>query len=256
MSTDAELIALVRAGTTVAFEVLYVRHVEAARTRARQLSWRCQVDADDLVSEGFRHVLEILLTGRGPTHSFRAYLLTTITRVAFARTRKDARHVLAYDPHAHQVTAHLADQEPDHSAAVENLLDRTLALRAYRSLPSAAQQVLWYTEICGMRPGKVAPLLRISPNAVSARAHRAREELRTAYLEAHVADSRIAPACAPYVHDLAAWVRNSLRPRRRHRMQAHLSGCRHCRDLAADLDADLDAVDTTPPATPFTTAEP
>ncbi|SDK00599.1 RNA polymerase sigma factor, sigma-70 family [Lentzea albidocapillata subsp. violacea] len=249
MATDAELIARVRAGATVAFEVLYARHIEAARARARQLSWSCQVDADDLVSEGFHHVLEILLTGRGPTHSFRGYLLTTITRAAFAHARKDARRVLTEDPHAHQLAARLAVQEPDQSATVENLLDRALALRAYRSLPATAQHVLWYIEICGMSPGKVAPLLHISANAVSARAHRAREDLRTAYLEAHLTGARIAPACAPFAQDLAAWVRTALRPRRRRRMQTHLRYCRHCRDLADDLAA----VDTTPPATPFAT---
>lgn len=240
--SDAELIVLMRTDPTAAFESLYRRHVDAARSRARYLT-RNPTDADDLVSEGFAQVLTVLLNGRGgPTHSFRGYLLTTITHVALALHRRDARLVLSSDPGAAADDPRDADLRSYQELAVESAVDRRLAVRAFRTLPQESQQLLWYTEVIGSSPATLAKMLRTSPNAVSARAYRARDSLRTAYLNAHVTGARSATACAPFVRDLAAWVRNALRPRRRHSVQDHLSRCPHCHDLADTLAS----VNTTP----------
>ncbi|MFS8104248.1 sigma-70 family RNA polymerase sigma factor [Lentzea alba] len=231
-----------RTEAAAAFEALYLRHVDAARTRARYLA-RNPIDADDLVSEGFAQVLAVLQSGKGgPTRSFRGYLLTTITHAALALHRRDSRLVLTSDPGTTADDARHAEQRSHQESAVENALDRLLAARAFRSLPSRTQQLLWYTEVVGASPAALARALRTSPNAVSARAHRARESLRTAYLDAHVAGACGADACTPFVRDLAAFIRNALGPRRRHSVQDHLTRCPLCRDLSETLTS----INTTP----------
>ncbi|WP_394620050.1 RNA polymerase sigma factor [Lentzea sp. JNUCC 0626] len=237
---------MTRTRPAAAFDALYRRHFEAAHARARWLV-HSSIDADDLVSEGFAQVMAILLAGRGPTRSFRAYLLTTITHVALARQRRDARLVLVADPGEYDTEPSCAQPASFQELALEQVVDRRLAMIAFESLPSTAREVLWYTEIIGASPAAVARTLRASPNAVSARALRAREALRTAYLDAFLPDSRRRPACTPFVRDLAAWQRNALRPRRQRGIHQHLTRCPHCRDLAEGLAS----VNTTPDAVVF-----
>jgi len=44
-------------------------------------------EADDLVSESFAKILQVLRGGGGPDAAFRAYLYTTVRRVAYDRTK-------------------------------------------------------------------------------------------------------------------------------------------------------------------------
>ncbi|MEV0679042.1 RNA polymerase sigma factor [Actinosynnema sp. NPDC050436] len=234
-ASDDRLVALVRAGTVAAFSPLYERHLAVARARARHLVPRCPAEADEVVSEGFLRVLEVLLAGGGPTRSFRAYLLTTITRAALARKRREAQELLTGDPAADEAAHARADPMPYPERAVEGVLERSLALRAFDRLPAAAREVLLYTEVLGYPPAVAAPLLDISPNAVSSRAHRAREALRAAYLDAHVTRRPFPPGCAHVVEELGTWARRALRPRRRSVVDEHLGECGDCRDLADEL---------------------
>ncbi len=234
-TNDERLMALVRAGTVSAFSPLYERHLAAARARARHLVPRHQAEADEVVSEGFLRVLEILLGGGGPTRSFRAYLLTTITHAALARKRREAQELLTGDPAADEAACARAAPQPHHEHAFEGLLERSLAIRAFERLPASAQQVLLYTEVLGMSPAHAAPLLDISPNAVSSRAHRAREALRAAYLDAHVTKPVDQPGCTHVVNELGGWARGALRPRRRSIVDEHLAKCRNCRKLADEV---------------------
>ena len=94
--SDAELIAAVRGGDAEAYGALFERHAGAARNLARQHS-RNDADADDLVSEAFAKVLQVLHSGGGPDVSFRAYLFTTLRRVAYDRTRAGAKVQLTDD---------------------------------------------------------------------------------------------------------------------------------------------------------------
>ena len=67
-------------------------------------------------------------------------------------------------------------------------LDSTLAARAFHRLPERWQTVLWHTEVEQESPAEVAPLLGLTPNGVAALAYRAREGLRQAYLQEHLAN--------------------------------------------------------------------
>src|SRR5689334_9766148 len=78
-ATDAELIERVRCGDLDAYTALFRRHYDVALRQARRLTDAHA--AEDLVSEAFTKVLDLLRRGRGPDRAFRAYLLTTVRRL-------------------------------------------------------------------------------------------------------------------------------------------------------------------------------
>ncbi|WP_460443972.1 sigma-70 family RNA polymerase sigma factor, partial [Amycolatopsis cihanbeyliensis] len=230
--SDAELIASVRGGELTAYGTLYERHVSAAYNLARQLA-RSSAEADDLVSDAFSKVLETLRAGKGPDTAFRAYLLTALRHTAYDKTRKDRRVDLNEDmaevggPAAEALTVPFSD------TALAGL-ERTMAAKAFARLPERWQAVLWHTEIEQQSPAEVAPLLGLTANGVSALAYRAREGLRQAYLQVHLAETTAA-RCRATADRLGAWTRDGLSKRERAQVETHLDECDRCRALAAEL---------------------
>ena len=106
----------------------------------------------------FARTLSVLQGGGGPDVTFRAYLFTVIRNTAASWGR--ARHEIAID----ELDA-IADPVSTDSALVEQD-DRTLTHRAFRSLPTRWQEVLWYTEVESLGVSETAPLLGMKPNAV------------------------------------------------------------------------------------------
>jgi RNA polymerase sigma factor (sigma-70 family) len=229
--SDVELLEAVRGGTIQAYGQLYARHVQAAHNLARQLT-RSPIEADDLVSDAFAKVLATLRTGGGPESAFRAYLLTALRHTAYDKTRRDRRLDLVDDIEAVSRTER-ATIVPFHDTAVAQL-DRSLAVKAFTSLPERWQTVLWHTAIEGQSPHEVAPLLGLTSNGVSAMAYRAREGLRKAYLQAHVADNP-SERCRAATAKLGSWTRSGLSRHENIQVEAHLDKCVGCRTLAAEL---------------------
>ncbi len=229
--SDADLIDAVRDGKVEAYGKLYERHVRAAHILALQLS-SSSSDADDLVADAFAKVLAALRTGGGPGAAFRPYLLTAVRHTAYDKTRKERRLELAGDieevPGAVRVTS-----VPFRDKALEDL-DQALAATAFASLPERWQTVLWHTAIEGQSPGEIAPLLGLTANGVSAMAFRAREGLRKAFLQAHVAQEP-AEGCRTTVTKLGAWTRGGLKGREAVQLDAHMDDCADCRKLASEL---------------------
>ena len=230
--SDAELITAVREGDVKAYGSLYERHVTSAYNLARQLS-RSTAEADDLVSEAFARVLDTLRAGRGPDSAFRAYLLTSLRHVAYDKTRKDRKVELTEDVTTVSGVSTEKISEPFRDTAVAGL-ERSLAAKAFARLPERWQAVLWHTEIEGQSPAEVAPLLGLTPNGVSALAYRAREGLRQAYLQVHLAETT-ENRCRDSVHKLGAWTRGGLSKRETTQVETHLDECDRCRALAAEL---------------------
>jgi RNA polymerase sigma factor (sigma-70 family) len=218
---DAHLIESVRAGQLDAYGQLYERHVSAAYNLARQLA-RSSAEADDLVSEAFARVLDTLRAGRGPDDAFRAYLLTSLRHVAYDKTRRDRKAELTDDATTVSGVSMTAE------------LQRLLAAKAFARLPERWQTVLWHTEVEGQSPAEVAPLLGLTANGVSALAYRAREGLRQAYLQVHLAEST-ADRCRATTDKLGAWTRGGLSKREITQVEAHLDKCERCRALAVEL---------------------
>ncbi|ONI80085.1 hypothetical protein ALI22I_42405 [Saccharothrix sp. ALI-22-I] len=229
--SDAELIQAVRGGAIQAYGQLFERHVGAARNLARNLA-RSGAEADDLVSDAFAKVLDTLRAGGGPDSAFRAYLLTALRHTAYDKTRKDKRLKLSDDVEAVSGVEKVTTV-PFHDPAVATL-ERSLASRAFASLPERWQTVLWQTEIEGQSAAEVAPLLGLTANGASALAYRAREGLKTAYLQAHLAHNPT-NRCRASVAKLGAWTRGGLTRRETAHVEAHLDECPSCRALAAEL---------------------
>jgi RNA polymerase sigma factor (sigma-70 family) len=228
-NSDAALIARVRAGDRGAFGELWARHEESARRLARQLTKPANVD--DLVSEAFARLLAALAAGGGPDGAFRPYLLSTLRNLHSDQKRFDRRQVsLGTDDERDALT-------PPAPSAADTALERAdeqAAWRAWQSLPPTQRTVLWHLVVEEESPTTVARLLGTSPNGVSSRATRARERLRQAFLQQHIAAARD-EQCAQVRNQLGAYVRGALSNRDRRGTDRHLARCTGCRASLGEI---------------------
>ncbi|WP_067486231.1 sigma-70 family RNA polymerase sigma factor [Actinomadura hibisca] len=246
--SDAVLISRIRAGDPSAYGMLYERHLDAARGLARHLIGGDA--ADDAVQDTFTKVLDVLRRGGGPQSGFRPYLLTAVRRTVYDRYRSEKRlhstdEIELFDP-----------GQPFEDPALAGL-ERSMIVRAYQSLPERWRAVLWHTVVEGAKPAEVAPLLGLTANGAAALAYRAREGLRQAYLQMHLAEPRPAAEhaqhdaagvaagaavsagaderCRPALDRLGAYVRGGLAKRESRLVEEHLDDCPRCKAIHAEL---------------------
>src|SRR5450830_570315 len=229
-SSDAELIAAVRGGDSVAFGQLYERHAGAARAVARQYT-NSAADAEDVVSDSFAKVFTILQGGGGPDVAFRAYLFTVVRRVAIASLGAGKR-VQPTDDLA-QYEGSIGSQPGVDEPAIAGF-ERGVVAKAYDSLPERWQAVLWYTEVEGLQPAQIGPILGLTANGVAALAYRAREGLRQAYLQNHLTTVKD-ESCRAVSDKLGAYVRGGLAKREQALVDQRLDECPKCRGLVLEL---------------------
>jgi RNA polymerase sigma factor (sigma-70 family) len=226
-TSDAELIESARSGDTRAFGELWQRHFRSAARVARQCT--SSIDADDLVSEAFARIFQRVLAGGGPVGAFRPYLYTTIRNLAATWGSQQSRDVQV------DLIEDFEDERiPDDPAAWA--LDRTLTAQAFRSLPERWQTVLWYTEVEGMDPHEVAPIMGMTANGVAALSYRAREGLRKAWLQAHINDAQVSGECQFVMGKLGEHTRDGLGDRDRKRVEAHLLTCAKCSIVSEEVE--------------------
>ncbi|OEU96418.1 sigma-70 family RNA polymerase sigma factor [Streptomyces oceani] len=239
---DAALLTRMREGDSEAYDELFRRHADAVRRYART----CCRDADtaeDLTGEVFARTLQAVRRGAGPRTAVRAYLLTSVRRVAAAWAKTTRREQLVEDFAVFAQSAARASTARDEDtldlgADVRAMreADRSLAVEAFRSLPEKYQTVLWHTTVEDAKPKDVAPLLGLSDNATAVLAHRAREKLKQAYLQAHVSHSLTSGGdCARYADRLGAYARGGLRTRAERGLRKHLEACARCRTAALEV---------------------
>lgn len=239
---DADLIQRMRGGDDSAYEELFRRHSEAVRRYARTCC-RDAHTADDLTAEVFARTLQAVRGGAGPEQAVRAYLLTTVRRVAASWTKSAKREQLVEDfaVFAAQAVASSGISDDDTlelGADVRAMheAEQSLAMQAFRSLPERWQAVLWHTTVEEESPSQVAPLFGLTANATAVLAGRAREGLKQAYLQAHVSASLTAGGdCARYADRLGAYARGGLRMRAERGLRKHLAECAKCRLAAGEL---------------------
>ena len=224
--SDAELISRVRNGDLEAYGELYARHHHAAERMARQLV--PANDADDLASDAFAKVLDALRGGGGPDVSFRAYLLTTVRRVHVDRIRSGKKVQTTDD-----IASYEREPETFDDPTVTGF-ESGAAAKAFASLPERWQAVLWHTEVEGEKPAAIAPLLGLTANGVSALAYRAREGLRQAYLQQHLADVA-GDRCRWTTERLGAYVRGGLTKRENRNVREHMDDCAKCTAVYLEL---------------------
>ncbi|MBT2507316.1 sigma-70 family RNA polymerase sigma factor [Streptomyces sp. ISL-98] len=241
-SSDAALIQRMRGGDDSAYEELYRRHSGAVRRYARTCC-RDAHTADDLTAEVFARTLQAVRRGTGPEQAVRAYLLTTVRRVAAAWTKTAKREHLVEDfalfaAQSARSTEVSDDDTLELGADVRAMheAEQTLAMQAFRSLPERWQAVLWHTTVEEESPSAVAPLFGLTANATAVLASRAREGLKQAYLQAHVSTALTAGGdCARYADRLGAYARGGLRMRAERGLRKHLEECANCRVAAGEL---------------------
>lgn len=223
---DRELLARVRAGDDGAFGELFTRHADAVRRFALR-HVREHAEADDLTAEAFFRVLQAIRRGNGPTEHVRTYLLTVARRVAWewSGRRRDV-------PVEDEELSLRVEPFPDVTA---NRPEHALISRAFTSLPERWRTVLWQVEVEGERPAAVAPHFGLSPNAMAALARRAREGLRAAYLQAHLAEETGSRACGSVVAKLGTYTAGGAQGTEHRRIRKHLQTCSSCNALHAEL---------------------
>jgi RNA polymerase sigma factor (sigma-70 family) len=223
---DGELLRLVRAGQDAAFGELFARHAGAVRGYAM----RCctdVADAEDMAAEAFFRVFQAVRRGSGPDDNVRGYLLTVVRRLAAEWSLRRRDVPVADDELGRQVDA-------GHVAPV-NRADLQLIARAFTTLPSRWRAVLWRVEVEGERPAVVAPHFGLSANATAALARRARQGLRAAYLQAHLAPNGGPNSCRAVVAKLGGFTADQVTGAEADRISHHLAGCATCRALHAEL---------------------
>lgn len=225
---DEELLSAVRAGDTGAYAVLYRRHLEAARALARRLAGAHE--GQDVAQEAFLKVLRAIVRGGGPRDGFAPYLMRAVRNEAVDRVRRSRE-------------AAVEDMEEVESARAIGLAagveqaDRELVGRAFSTLPPQWQRILWLTEVEGLAPREVAPQLRRSPSAVAQLSRRAREGLRSAWLQAHLDGTSTGPGCRQTADVLGGYERGQLSTASAERARGHLLGCGRCSGALRDLQA-------------------
>ena len=224
-TSDGEYIERARAGDTSAFAELWRRHYRSAVRVARQFT---SIDADDLVSEAYVRIFQRVLAGGGPTGAFRPYLYTTIRNLA------SSWGAASRDVQVDMIEDFQDERIPDDPSVWA--LDRTLTATAFRTLPERWQTVLWYTEVEGMDPHEVAPIMGMTANGVAALSYRAREGLRKAWLQAHISDTGMSDDCRWAMSKLGENARDGLGKREKTRLEAHLPGCARCSIVAEEVD--------------------
>ncbi|WP_347878536.1 sigma-70 family RNA polymerase sigma factor [Streptomyces sp. MJM8645] len=236
-ASDAELTARVRAGDDTAYEEIYRRHADSVRRYARTCC-RDSFTAEDLAGEVFARTLQALRAGKGPEFAVRAYLLTAVRNVAAAWTRSERREQLVDDFSVFaQTSAAVVDldlADPGADAWAMAMADQRMVMQAYAELPEDDRMVLWHTEVERESPKTVAVMLGKTANATAVQAHRARDRLAAAFLQAHVSGSQDR-TCEAYANRLGAYARGSLRKRASAEVGRHLQECDRCTAACLEL---------------------
>lgn len=236
---ETELLTRARAGDCSAIGALYEAHRPAALHMAQLLAGADR--AEDLLADAFARVVARFHEGGGPDTNFHGYLFAAIRNRHRDLQRRAGRESPASD------LPWLLDGavEPDGDADDENGYDDrpghrladAVAAAALASLPAAWRDVLVLLDVEGRSLPEVAVALDLTPAAASSLAYRAREGLRTSYLDEL---ARPAPSATPECDwlrpHLSRYVRGSLPRATLARAEAHLPACPACTPVLRELE--------------------
>ncbi len=227
LKTDAELLDLSREGNRAAYAVLWARHSAAGVASARYFIR--ELDPNDVVAEAYAKIFIALSQGKGPETAFRKYLQVTIRNIANS-WRNEQRSLVDLNEVPEDSGFTQIDDDSDNRA------DRSLMKEAFSSLPTAWQEILWCTEVLGLKPQVIAARLNMKPNGVSALAFRAREGLRQSWIRAHLSDKDLPAECAENIDRLPGYALKNLSPRNHAKVEAHLAVCQRCPRVLAEAE--------------------
>ena len=223
---DAELIGAVASGDEAAYATLRERHEAAAQSLARQLV-KDPAEADEVVSETFTRLHDMIREGGGPSVAVRPYLLTAVRRVAGERSGQAGGTA----PGA-AGSPGLGEPLHDDPAAAEAEIG-PLA-RAFLLLRERWRAELWHTEIERADPGQAAAWLGVTADGLAELGEQARAGLSRAYLKMYLAGVT-RDDCRSAAGKLDLHLSGTARGHNEVKVQRHLHGCRACRAVAVEL---------------------
>lgn len=227
---DAELLDRVRAGDKSAFGELFERHHDAALRAATRFTAGTRISAEDCVSDAFTQIFAALQRGKGPNEFFRAYLYTVMRNAVQVANKVDSESVTVDDFEVIERVSKKHKVDPEITR-----FETDVVRAAFASLPERWQSVLWYSDIEEMKPAEVAPILGLTSHGVSMLRTRAREGLRSAYLQEHLKAVVPGSACEGVASKLGSFSRMTLSARDRTKVTAHLAECADCTAMAAEV---------------------
>ena len=163
---DAVLLAAVRDGSELAFNMIVDRHQRAVRTFLRRVIGN-ESDADDLAQETFLIAWRQARSFRGES-SVRSWLCGIAWRKAKEAQRTWARR-RARD------TEHHTRSSSD--AVTANMEDRLAVKRALAALPLEQRAVVTLCLVCGFSHSEAAAILGVALGTVKSHVLRGRERL-------------------------------------------------------------------------------
>jgi RNA polymerase sigma-70 factor (ECF subfamily) len=168
--SDAELVALLRAGDARAADRLLERYFRACRAVALAVTGN-EADADDACQEGFVAAIERIDDCRHPAR-FGGWLLQIVRN----RARNLVRHqvVRAAEP----LDLHPVAGGASAAAELERRELRDRLLAALAQLPAAQREVVLLHDLEGWRHEEIADRLGMPAGTVRSHLHHARRRLR------------------------------------------------------------------------------
>ena len=181
---EASLVARLRSGDSEAFETLVRTHMAALLRVARRFM-RSEEDARDAVQDAFVSAFKSI-----DKFESNAQLSTWLHRIVInaclmrlrAQRRRPEEDIEEYLPRFREDGHQLEPSQP-WSETAETMLQRSevqgIVRAAIDQLPDTYREVLLLRDIEEMSTEEAADILKVTPNAVKIRLHRARQALRT-----------------------------------------------------------------------------
>lgn len=175
MSDDAELLASALTGNENAFRSLYERYAGSILSFAWVMT-HSKPDAEEIVQETFVVLIRKASSFDPRKSQLRTWLFGIARNLCYQKRQRDQRD--------HR----LPDAESSRTiASSESELIREEAAEAVRSavaaLPEAQRAAVFLFEFEGLSLNETATVLQVEANAVKARLHRGRENLKNALAE-------------------------------------------------------------------------
>lgn len=222
---DAVLLQRSRDGDRSAFSELWRRHAPVAVAYARSLGIS-PPDPEDVVSDAFLSILQVVRAGGGPDERFRPYLLTAVRNTWLTA----AKRVPATVP-----LEQVEDPPSDVGTIdLEAMVDSTALSEAFCALPERWQHALWLSEVEKLPPRAIADVLGLHANAAAALTYRARDGLRKAWITAQLRRAPEGSEHARVIEMLGGYVQGALGPRPRRIVDEHLASCADCGAAASE----------------------
>lgn len=222
---------------TIEFDEAYREHAPALLNYARRLT-SSSAQAEDWVAEAFLRTIAATRRGNGPTSDIRGYLFAAVRSVRAEAYRAPVTYLPRPDMPENHPELVIEDQS-------DALVDASVAASAFATLPARWQQVLQLTTVEDGRVEDAAEELGISSGAATVLAFRAREGLRTAYLQEWVPRAE-RPECITPRPLLARWVRDALPEAQAKMVATHVDECEDCATTVLALRGEATRMRTLP----------